>query len=132
MTLGPSGLAWTLSAKKTILLWGSQPFSSENPLRTLKTFCVPSDNNFPYPRIPNIIICIPLCYNLQTLELFTYPLGLKYPRLRNPALMGQLFPFTPSKSVYHFYQAFCPARASKFNRRRNEPSNCVNFQQLTI
>ena len=92
MTLGPSGLAWTLSAKKTILLWGSQPFSSENPLRTLKTFCVPSDNNFPYPRIPNIIICIPLCYNLQTLELFTYPLGLKYPRLRNPALMGQLFP----------------------------------------
>ena len=28
---------------------------------------------------PIIIICIPLSYNLHTLELFTYPLGLKSP-----------------------------------------------------
>ena len=43
--------------------------------------------------MPNIITCIPLCFNFQTLELFVYPLELypyplrlKYPRLRAPAV----------------------------------------------
>ena len=72
---------------------GSQPFSSAYPLCTLGTFRVPPGYNFSDPRTPNIITCIPLCFNLQTLELFayplelfSYPLGLKYPRLRTPAL----------------------------------------------
>ena len=62
-------------------------------MHTLKTFCVPPGYNFLNPCTPNIIFCIPLCYNFHTLELFayplelfTYPLGLKYPRLRNPGL----------------------------------------------
>ena len=32
------------------------------------------------------IICVPLYYYLYTLKLFVHPLGLKYPRLRTPAL----------------------------------------------
>ena len=62
------------------------------PLHTLITFCVSPGFYFLNPGIP-IIFCIPLCYIFYTLELFAYPmkffaypLGLKYPRLRNPAL----------------------------------------------
>ena len=72
---------------------GSQPFSSVYPPHTLRTLCVPPGYNFLNPCTPNIIFCIPLCYNFHTLELFayplelfTYPLGLKYPRLRNPGV----------------------------------------------
>ena len=36
-------------------------------------FGVPPGYNFPNLFTPNIIICIPLCYNLHTLELFVYP-----------------------------------------------------------
>ena len=76
----------------------------------LCTLCIPSEL-FAYPlaiiflfRVPtNIIICIALCHNFHTLELFeftlelfAYPLGLKYPGLRNPALEHCIYINLPS------------------------------------
>ena len=62
-------------------------------LHTLKTFSIPLGYTFPNLCTPIIIICIPLCYNLHTLELFAHPLelfacplGLNYSRFRNPDL----------------------------------------------
>ena len=54
-------------------------------LFNLKTFCIQPGYNFLNPHTPNTRICITLCYNLPTLELFAYPLILKYP-LRNHGL----------------------------------------------
>ena len=42
--------------------------------------------NFHHQSTPDMVICIPLCYNLHTLGLFGYPVGLKYPSFRNPVL----------------------------------------------
>ena len=62
------------------------PFSSVYHFCTLRTFLITPGYNFPDLRTSNIIICIPLCYNFNTLELFAYPLehfgypqGLKTP-----------------------------------------------------
>ena len=64
-----------------------------SPLITLRVFQISPGYNFPNLHTPNIIIYKPLCYNLHSLELFAYPLRLKYPRLRNPGLKQFLSSF---------------------------------------
>ena len=92
-----------------VYIRGSQPFSSTYPLCTLETFRVPPGYNFLDLPTPNIITCIPLCFNFQTLELFAYPLelfpypmGLKYPRLRTPDLENTFVLICPAKKIIHF------------------------------
>ena len=48
--------------------------------------CMPSGNNFCNLRSLDTIICIALCYENHTLELFAYSLGLKYTKLRTPVI----------------------------------------------
>ena len=60
----------------------SQPFLSAYLLCDLRTFCIPLCNKFPYRGV----LCVLLFSFCISLELFAYPIALKYRRLRNPAL----------------------------------------------
>ena len=76
------------------------------PQGTLRTFAHTPGYNFLEPRTPNIIIWIPLCYNLYIPELFAIPgnfdipLGLMYTRLRNPEI-GFKTRFNPELNLRH-------------------------------
>ena len=74
---------------------GSQPFSSVYPLQTLRTFSLTPGYDFPSLYTPNVLICIPLYYNLYTLELYMYPLELfGYPGWETLFYSNITYPFS--------------------------------------